>query len=80
MDAKEETMAEDDKTTNKMLSILFAQAEVNGVAAVKVGDGQVFVFTKKICEGLLKEMEDSKKDQCVVFVKQGPNVNDIPEN
>jgi hypothetical protein len=71
---------EDDKLTNKMINTLYARAEVDGIAAVRVKDGQVFLFTRKLCEDLIQEMKDSERDHCVVFVKQGPNVKDIPEN
>ena len=48
-----------------------AQIAVSGVAAYKVSDGEVFVFTKEILAGLLEASQESGR--VIVFIKTRPS-------
>ena len=49
---------------------LLELAEKTGIACSTVKDGHVLIFTKNHLEGLLKAINDSGQDKCVVFVKR----------
>ncbi len=53
------------------MSHLEAQCQVNGVASVRVRDGEIFMFSRGAVESLLEKMAESKQDRIVVFVRAG---------
>lgn len=63
---------EEEKKVKLGLAHLYAQAEVNGVAAVKVSDGEIFMLTRKLVESLIDKMEKENQDRIVMFVRSGP--------
>lgn len=73
-------MGDDNKLTDKALQHLFSRVETDGVAAVKVKDGEVFLFSRKKVEDLLAAMDKNGENRCLVFVQTGPTVGTIPEN
>ncbi len=48
-----------------------AQIEVQGMAAYKVSDGEVFVFTTEILAGFLEASQESGR--VIVFIKTRPS-------
>lgn len=73
-------MSDEPKMSDKALQHLFSRVETDGVAAVKVKDGEVFLFSRKKVEELLAGMDSSGENRCLVFVQTGPTVGTIPEN
>jgi len=73
-------MSDDLNLTNKALQHLFSRVETDGVAAVKVKDGEIFLFSRTKVEELLAGMDKSGESRCLVFVQSGPEVGSTPEN
>ena len=48
-----------------------AQLQAQGVAAYKVSDGEVFVFTKETLQGLLEASQESGR--VILFIKTRPS-------
>ena len=73
-------MGDESKLPEKALQHLFSRVETDGVAAVKVRDGEIFLFSKKKVQALLETMEKNGEERCMVFVQTGPIVGEVPEN
>jgi hypothetical protein len=61
----------DDEQDARMRQAL-ATAEINGVATLKVSDGQIFFFSKKKLQELVAGLEEDGKETCTIFVKIVP--------
>jgi hypothetical protein len=59
------------KDTDVAIAQMRAQVEAHGVASVRVDDGEVFMFSKKMVESFVKTLEDQNQQFIVVFVKNG---------
>lgn len=59
------------------IATLMARAEAFGVGAVKLSDGELFIFTKDKLLELLGAVEASGKDRLIVFVKTGPEASHV---
>jgi hypothetical protein len=60
-----------EKNTNAAIAQMRARVEAHGVASVKVDDGEVFMFSKKMIESFAKKLEEQNQEIIVVFVKSG---------
>ena len=49
---------------------LLEVANAQGIACTSVSDGFVLLFTRKIVEGIIARMGESKQDKAVVFIKR----------
>ena len=65
---------ERERKSQLALASLHAQCEANGVAAVKLGDGELFMFSRKIVMTLIEKMDESGEDRAIIFVKTGPEL------
>lgn len=66
-------MKDEDATT----AVMEAQLAAQGVASVRVRDGQIFLFSRDFCQKMLEKMDKAGTDRAVVFVKSGPDVKDV---
>lgn len=61
----------DDEQDKRMRQAL-ANAEINGVSTLRVSDGQIFFFSRKKLQELVKDLEADGKESCTIFVKIVP--------
>lgn len=73
-------MDDENKLPQKALQHLFSRVETDGVAAVKVRDGEIFLFSRKKIMDLIETMDKNGENRCMVFVQTGPVVGETPEN
>lgn len=65
---------EKDDGVSAALAQFEVNIETNGVAAIKVSDGEIFGFTRQTLLCLINKMDDAKSDRITVFVKTGPTL------
>lgn len=75
---KEKTPLEKEQERRGQLALasLHAQCEVNGCAAIKFADGEMFMFSRKIVETLREKMDAEQQDRALIFVKTGPLIRE----
>lgn len=55
------------------IAYLYAGAQANGVASLRVDDGQIFIFSADTLARLLEKANTSSEKCALVFVKAGGN-------
>lgn len=66
----------DDNDYLKALAYLKAQCSINGVAAIRFKDGQMFMFTRDTINNIVDQMDNKKSDEAIVFVHTGQVLQD----
>ena len=61
-------------TNNNQIAVelLLSKIKIYGIGHTKVIDGDVYMFTKTKLLELLKEFENNKSEEIIVFVKDKP--------
>lgn len=61
--------SDEDRKSHLALAHLHSQCKVHGVAAVKVDDGEMFMFSRETIELLKSKMDESGQEMAIIFVK-----------
>lgn len=60
----------------RALAYLKAGAQANGVCAIKMADGEMFMFSKDMVYKLKENVDSGTEDAVLVFVKTGPELQE----
>lgn len=61
----------DDAKMTAAIEYLKTQCKLIGVASLRVDDGSMFMFSKETVEKMIKGMNDSGREEVLIFVKDG---------
>jgi len=56
------------------MASLYSRCEAHGVSTLKMKDGEMFMFSKRVIVDLLSKMEASDQENAIIFVKSGPEL------
>lgn len=74
------TPPSDDKDLNKAIALLTTQVEKTGVASIKVGDGEVFMFSVERLAQIVIDAANAGQKNITIFVKTGQLIQDVQLN
>jgi len=67
----------DESDANTALAYMKAQCQVNGVSAIKVEDGEMFMFSRQLVDQLIEKLDSTGQENIIVFVKSGGQLQKV---